>query len=192
MKKIVFTLSVLAVLATACGTLKQLSQITNLKNCNFSLKSVESVQVAGINVKNLKSLTATDLVNLAACLSAKKLPVSLGVSVGVENPGTEAAALTRMEWVCTVDDKALANGIVNEKHTIPAQSMVSVPLRVNMDAYELFSSTGVDAVKAFIQSFSAETDNSLSSRVAVKVKPTLTLGSATITFPNYITLLSNK
>lgn len=190
MKKIFCIFAVAAVMATSCGTLQHLSQITNLKNCNFSLRSVESVQVAGINVKNLKSLSAADLVTIAACISAKKLPVSLGVSVGVDNPGADAAAVTRMEWVCTVDDKALATGIVSDKVTVPAQSSVTIPLRVNMDAYELFSSTGVDAVKTFIQSFS--TDDSVSSRVAVKVKPTVTVGSATITFPNYITLLSNK
>jgi hypothetical protein len=48
----------------------------------------------------------------------------------------------------------------------------------------------VDAVKAFINSFSK--DDHTSSRVAVKVKPTVDLGSATVTMPNYITLISNK
>ncbi|MBP5395732.1 MAG: LEA type 2 family protein [Bacteroidales bacterium] len=180
----------LAVLITSCDTLQQLTSITNLKNCNFALNRVDNVQVAGINVTNFNGFSATDLLNIAACVASKKIPVVMGVQVGVDNPGATTATVTRMEWLCTVDDKQLATGVVSDKYTVPAGGSVSIPLRVNMDAYELFSSSGVDAVKAFINSFSKE--NHTSSRVAVKVKPTVTVGSATVTMPNYITLISSK
>ena len=187
-KGIVFFLS--GLLLVSCGAIQQLSKVTNLKNCTFDLRKIESVQVAGINVTNFNGFSATDLINLAACIKNRKVPVTMGVQVGVDNPGASSATVTRMEWLCTVDNKQLATGVVSDKYTVPAGGSVSIPLRVNMDAYDLFSSSGVDAVKAFINSFSKE--DHTSSRVVVKVKPTVDLGSATITMPNYITLISNK
>ena len=187
-KLIVFVL--LGVTLSACGSLKQLTQIANLKNCTFALDKMESVTVAGINVNNLSSFSAADLLKVAACIKAKQLPVVMNVKVGVDNPGVSEATVTRMEWMCTVDDQSLAKGVIADKFTVPAGGTASIPLKVNMDAYELFSSSGVDAVKAFVNSFSKE-DNT-SSRVAVKVKPTVNLGGANISFPNYITLISNK
>ena len=177
-------------LMVSCDALQQLTQLTNVKNCTFELDKVESVQVAGINVMNLSGFSAIDLVNLAACIKAKKVPVSLGVRVGVANPGASAATVTRMDWLCTVDNKQMATGVISDRYSVPAGGSVSIPLKVNMDAYDLFSSSGVDAIKAFINSFSKE--DHTSSRVAVKVKPTVELGSATVTMPNYITLISNK
>jgi len=179
-----------AVTMVSCDALQQLSRVTNLRNCNFSLNKVESVQVAGINVTNFNGFSATDLLNLAACIKSKKLPVVLGVQVGVDNPGSQPATVTRMEWLCTVDDRQMATGVVSDRHSVPAGGSINIPLKVNMDAYDIFSSSGVDAVKAFINSFSKE--DHTSSRVAVKVKPTVSVGSATVTMPNYITLISNK
>ena len=187
-KGVVFMLA--GLLLASCGALQQLSQLTNIKNCTFALDKVESVQVAGVNVMNLSSFSATDLINLAACVKAKKVPVTLGVRVGVSNPGASTATVTRMDWLCTVDNKQMATGVVSDRYSVPAGGSVSIPLKVNMDAYDLFSSSGVDAIKAFINSFSKE--DHTSSRVAVKVKPTVDLGSTTVTMPNYITLISNK
>ena len=187
-KGVVFMLA--GLLLASCGALQQLSQLTNIKNCTFALDKVDSVQVAGVNVMNLSSFSATDLINLAACVKAKKVPVTLGVRVGVSNPGASTATVTRMDWLCTVDNKQMATGVVSDRYSVPAGGSVTIPLRVNMDAYELFSSSGVDAIKAFINSFSKE--DHTSSRVAVKVKPTVELGSATVTMPNYITLISSK
>lgn len=185
----VFSL-VSAVAFVSCSALQQLTQVTNLKNCQYDLRKVESVQVAGINVTNFNGFSATDLINLAACIKNRKVPVTMGVQVGVDNPGATPATVTRMEWLCTVDDKQLATGVVSDRYSVPAGGSVTIPIKVNMDAYELFSSSGVDAVKAFINSFSKE--NNTSSRVAVKVKPTVSVGSATVTMPNYITLISSK
>lgn len=185
-----FAFLLLCIFFISCETFKQLTQIANLKNCSFNLDKVESVTVAGINVNNLSGVSAADLLKVAACIKAKKVPVELNVKVGVDNPGATDATLTRMEWVCTVDDQSLATGTISDKFTIPASSSAAIPLKVNMNAYSIFSSSGVDAVKAFISSFSKE-DNT-SSRVALKVKPTVNLGSATLSFPNYITLISNK
>lgn len=189
MKKF-FAFLLLGVMLSSCGAFQQLTQMANLRNCSFDLDKVDNVTVAGINVNNLSSFSAADLLKVAACIKAKKVPVEMNVKVGVDNPGTTDATVTRMQWVCTVDDQSLATGTVAEKFTVPASGSTTIPIKVNMNAYDIFSSSGVEAVKAFVNSFSKE-DNT-SSRVAVKVKPTVSLGGATVTFPNYITLLSNK
>ena len=189
MKKAAF-IFIVGLLFVSCSAIQQIAKVTNLKNCTFDLQKIENVQVAGINVTNFNGFSAADLVNLAACIKNKRVPVVLGVQVGVDNPGASSATVTRMEWLCTVDNKQMATGVVSDRYSIPAGGSVTIPLKVSMDAYDLFSSSGVDAVKAFINSFSK--DDHTSSRVAVKVKPTVELGSATVTMPNYITLISNK
>lgn len=189
MKKF-FLLVLLAIISISCGTFKQLQQIAALRNCSFDLKNVESVEVAGIDVKNLKNLTANDLIKLGLCVATKSVPISMVVDVEVGNDSKSTTTVTNMDWICTVDGKNLAKGTINDNFNILAGSVVQIPIKVDMDAYSLFSSTGVDAIKTFINSFSKET--STSSRIEVKVKPTLEAGAAKITFPKYITLLSNK
>ena len=192
MKKITFAL-VLAgsILLSSCDVLLQLadqfSSVANLANCEFNIKNVSSVNVAGVNVKNLTqgNLTATDVVKLVAAYQSKKVPLTMDVNVDITNPTTTQAAMTALDWILAIDGTDMANGVNSNSYTIKPSATTTVPLGVSTDLGQLFSQKGIDALKNFASSFTSE---GLSSKVGIRVKPSLSVGTAVVPFPNYITL----
>lgn len=192
MKKITFAI-VLAgsIMLSSCDILNQLAgqvqSVANLANCEFNLKNVSNVSVAGVNVKNLTqgNLTATDIVKLVAAYQTKKVPLSMDVNVNVKNPTTTQAALTAMDWILAIDNSDVANGVSNKGFTVKPSTTTTVPLGVNTDLGNLFSKQGVESLKNFASSFTSE---GVSSKVGLRIRPQLTVGTTQVPFPNYIKL----
>ncbi|MBQ3788314.1 MAG: LEA type 2 family protein [Bacteroidales bacterium] len=192
MKKITLAL-VLAgsILLSSCDILTQVasqfSSVANLANCEFALKNVSNVSVAGVNVKNLTNgnLSATDIVKLVAAYQSKQVPLNLDVNVNVKNPTTTQAAMTALDWILAIDGSDMANGVSSKNYTIKPSTTTTVPLPVSTDLGKLFSQKGLDALKNFASSFTSE---GISSKVGLRVRPSLSVGSTQVPFPNYITL----
>ena len=191
MKKITLVL-VLAgsILLSSCDILNELasqfSSVANLANCEFNLKNVSNVTVAG-NVKNVTqgNLSATDVVKLVAAYQAKKVPLSMNVNVDVTNPTTTQAAMTALDWILSIDGTDMANGVNSNSYTIKPSATTTVPLGVNAELADLFSKKSVEALKNFAASFNNE---GISSKVGLRVRPSLSVGTTQVPFPNYITL----
>lgn len=192
MKKIALSL-VLAgsILLSSCDVLTQLANqftsVANLANCEFNLKNVSNVSVAGVNVKNLTqgNLSATDVVKLVAAYQSKQVPLSMDVNVDITNPTTTQAAMTALDWILAIDGTDMASGVNSKSYTIKPSTTTTVPLGVNTDLADLFSKKGLDALKNFASSF---TNEGISSKVGLRVKPSLSVGSTQVPFPNYIKL----
>ena len=192
MKKITFAL-VLAgsILLSSCDILtdlaSQFNSVANLANCEFNLKNVSNVTVAGVNVKNVTNGTrsATDVLKLVAAYQAKKVPLAMNVNVDVTNPTTTQAAMTALDWILSIDGTDMANGVNSNSYTIRPSATTTVPLGVNAELADLFSKKSVEALKNFAASFNNE---GISSKVGLRVKPSLNVGSTLVPFPNYITL----
>ena len=192
MKKTIITLLAAGTLAlTSCDMVNsianQASSVANLANCDFSLKNVDNVSVAGIDVKNLTKgkLSATDVVKIVAAYQTKKVPLAMDVNVNIKNPTSQQAALSAMDWVLAIDGTDFANGVSNQAYTVRPSATTTVPLGVNTDIASFFTSKGSDALKNFAQSF---TSDGTSSKVGLRVKPRLNVGSYQVPFPNYIKL----
>ena len=192
MKKITLALALAgSMMLSSCDILNQLAgqvqSVANLANCEFNLKNVSNVSVAGGNVKNLTqgNLTATDIVKLVAAYQTKKVPLSMDVNVNVKNPTTTQAALTAMDWILAIDNSDVANGVSNKGFTVKPSTTTTVPLGVNTDLGNLFSKQGVESLKNFASSFTSE---GVSSKVGLRIRPQLTVGTTQVPFPNYIKL----
>ncbi len=192
MKKTAFILAIAgSILLSSCDIVNQLtsqfSSVANLANCEFALKNVSNVSVAGVNVKNLTqgNLSATDVVKLVAAYQSKQVPLNLDVNVNVKNPTKTEAAMTALDWILSVDGTDMANGVNKKSYTIKPSTTTTVPLPVSTDLGQLFSKKGVDALKNFASSFSSD---GTSSKVGLRVKPSLSVGSTQVPFPNYIKL----
>ncbi len=192
MKKITLALAVAgSILLSSCDILtevaNQFSSVANLTNCEFALKNVSNVSVAGVNVKNLTKgqLSATDVVKLVAAYQTKQVPLAMNVNVDVTNPTTQQAAMTALDWILAIDGKDLVNGVNNNSYTIRPSATTTVPLPVNADLGQLFSKEGLDALKTFASSF---TNDGISSKVGLRVKPSISVGTAQVPFPDYIKL----
>lgn len=192
MKKITLALVVAgSILLSSCEVLTQLASqfgsVANLANCEFALKNVSDVSVAGVNVKNLTkgNLSATDIVKLVAAYQSKQVPLNLNVNVDVKNPTTTQAAMTALDWILAIDGTDMANGVSSKNYTIKPSTTTTVPLPVSTDLGQLFSQKGLDALKTFASSFTSE---GISSKVGLRVRPSLSVGTTQVPFPNYITL----
>lgn len=180
-----------SILLSSCDVLTQLADqftsVANLANCEFNLKNVSNVTVAGVNVKNLTqgNLSATDVVKLVAAYQSKQVPLAMNVNVDVTNPTTTQAAMTALDWILAIDGTDMASGVNSNSYTIKPSATTTVPLGVNTDLGQLFSQKGLDALKNFASSF---TNEGISSKVGLRVKPSLSVGTAIVPFPNYITL----
>ena len=192
MKKITLALAMAGcILLTSCDVLlqvaNQMSSVANLANCDFSLKNVSNVSVAGVNVKNLAKgqLQATDVVKLVAAYQTKQVPLAMDVNVDITNPTTTQAAMTALDWILAIDGSDMANGVSTKAYTILPSTTTTVPLGVNTDLGNLFSKQGLESLKTFASSF---TNEGISSKVGLRVKPSISVGNQQIPFPNYIKL----
>jgi len=192
MKKITLALALAgSILLSSCDVLMQVanqfSSVANLANCEFALKNVDNVSVAGVNVKNLTKgkLSATDVVRLVAAYQSKQVPLSMNVNVDITNPTTTQAAMTAMDWILAIDGTDMANGVNSKSYTIKPSTTTTVPLGVNTDLGNLFSKEGVESLKNFASSF---TNEGISSKVGLRVKPSISVGTTQVPFPNYIKL----
>lgn len=165
----------------------QVSSVANLVNCDFSLKNVNNISIAGVNLKNITSgnLSATDVVKLVAAYQSKQVPLSMDLNINVKNPTNQQASMTAMDWILAIDGTDVANGASNRTYTIKPSTTTTVPLGVSTDLGQLFSSKGVDALKNFASSF---TNDGTSSKIGLRIRPSLSVGTTQVPFPNYIKL----
>ena len=165
-----------------------LSSIANLANCEYTLQNVSNVSVAGVNVRNIASgqISATDVVMLASAITSKKVPLALNVNIGVKNPTDRNALLTTMDWALDIASKEFATGVTNQNYTINANKTTTVPLGVSTDLYQLFSSSGIEALKTFASSFTKE---GTSSQLGLRIRPSVSVAGQTIKSPSYIQIM---
>lgn len=187
MKKLIALVAV-CLICVSCDIMNQVAETANLvRKCKFSLDNVQSVSLAGINLKNINtsSLTATNVAKLGAALLTKNLPLNMTVNVGIQNPTTKPASLNAMDWKVAIDNMEMATGSTNKKVSVPSKSKTAMPLSFNINTYDVFSKDGISAVKNFVSSFSQK--DATSSRVAIKVNPTVAIGSQSVKL-GYMTL----
>lgn len=192
MKKITLALVMAgSILLSSCDMLTQVADqftsVANLMNCDFSLKNVSNVTVAGVNVKNVTqgNLTAADVLKLVAAYQSRKVPLAMDVNVDITNPTTTKAAMTALDWILSIDNTDMASGVNSRSYTIKPSATTTVPLGVNAELADLFSKKGVEALKTFASSF---TNEGISSNVGLRVKPSISVGTAQVPFPDYIKL----
>ena len=187
MKKLIALVAV-CLICVSCDVMNQVAETANLvRKCKFSLDNVQNVTLAGINLKNINtsSLTATNVAKLGAALLTKNLPLNMTVNVGIQNPTTKPASLNAMDWKVAIDNVDMASGSTNKKVSVPSKSKTAMPLSFNINTYDVFSKDGISAVKNFVSSFSQK--DATSSRVAIKVNPTVAIGSQSLKL-GYMTL----
>lgn len=172
------------------GLAEQIKGIANLANCEYSLNNVSNVSVAGVDVKKVAGgqIGVTDVAKLAASILNKQIPLAMDFNVGIKNPTETNARLNMMDWIVNVQNTQLAQGTTTQNYTINAKRTSTVPLNVATDMYRIFSKDGIESLKNFASSFK---NDGTSSKVGIKVRPSLNVGSQVIKTPNYITIEKN-
>lgn len=167
------------------NTLNQAASLANLANCEYNLKNVSDLQIAGVNVKKITNgnITTNDVLKLTQALVTKQVPMDMNVNIDIKNPTDHNAALTAMDWILDIDNTQFAQGNSSNSYTIAQKKTTTVPLGVRTDLYSMFSKDGINSLKNFVGSFK---NDGTSSKVGLRIKPSLNVGSYVVPMPNYI------
>jgi LEA14-like dessication related protein len=179
---------VIAVMVVSCT---QLQQLATLAKCDFKLKSVDNIQLAGVNIQqkqNLSQINAMDVVKLTTAYMSKNLPLSFNLNVDSRNPNPTKAALTALDWILQIDDIDMTRGILNKRIEIaPNGGVTTIPMNMNFDLFKVLSGKSKDAVLNFAFNLTGAGNNT-PTRITLKAKPTVMIGSVPIQYPGYISI----
>jgi hypothetical protein len=188
LKKTLIVLFVTMGLAS-CSVLSQMAQVANFVNCKFDFNSVDKIQMLGVNLSKGMSktdLNAAQLLSLANALMKRELPVTFNVNVDVNNPNSIAAAMTKMDYILTLNGKQVVSTTMNNAISVPAKSSSVVSIPITTDLFQLFSGESADAIVNLAFKLAGASSNPVN--VGLKVKPYIKIGDQQLAYPDFITM----
>ena len=191
MSKLKRTLIILFVTAglASCDVLTQVAQMANFANCKFNFNSVDQIQMLGVNLSKGMSksdLNAAQLLSLANALANKKLPVSFNVNVGVNNPNTIPASMSKMDYIVSLNGKEVISTTLNKSVSVGANSSSVVSIPITTDLFQLFSGESADALLNL--AFKLAGASSEPVNVGLKVKPYISINGQQLAYPDFISM----
>ena len=195
MKKITKILIVMLLLGsfTACEQLTQIvnqaAQIVNLKNCNFDVNGINNIHMLDIDLSkgmDKSNLNAAQLLKVTNALLSKRLPVSFNVNLDVNNPNNIAAALGKMDYIISLNNREVISSTFNQGFSIPANSKGRVAIPITTDLFQLFSGETGDAILNL--AFKLAGAKSDPVNLGVKVKPYIKINGQPLAYPDFISI----
>ena len=191
MSKIKKTFIILFVMMglTSCEVLDQVAQMANFANCTFNFNSVDQIQMLGVNLSRGMSktdLNATQLLSLANAIMKRQLPVTFNVNVDVKNPNTIAAAMSKMDYIISLNGKQVISTTMNNSINVPANSSSVVTIPITTDLFQLFSSESADAIVNLAFKLAGASSDPVN--VGLQVKPYISINGQQLAYPDYITM----
>lgn len=188
MKK--FAALLIIVSLASCAALSKMATFTK---CDFKLKSLEGITIAGVNIQkitNFNNLSILDAAKVAAAYARKSIPLDLTANILVKNPNASSAAMTKMDWILNIDNIQIVNGILNKRVDVAANNgTATFPISIKADLMKVLSGKSADVIKSFAFEL-ADANNKATSRVALKVKPYVTVAGISLSYPDYFTVAS--
>lgn len=174
-------------LLNSCSYLKEL---TSLVDCDFRMSTLENPYLAGIDITNIKSVESFGIEEtgkIARNILLGELPLSFILNIEVKNPNPVAASLNRMEYIAFIDDLQVAAGAVEERVEIPPLGGIStIPVRVETNLVELLKKESRNTLINF--GLNLADVSKRPTRVSIKIKPYIRVGSKDLEYPGYITV----
>lgn len=174
---------------SSCNLLTQVAQMANFANCTFDFNSINHIQMLGVNLSKgmtKDDLNATQLLNLANALMKRELPVTFNVNLDVENPNAIAAAMSKMDYIVSLNGKQVISTTMNNSINVPAKSKNTITIPVTTDLFQLFSGESADAI--LNMAFKLAGASSDPVKLGLQVKPYITINNQQLAYPNYITI----
>lgn len=187
-KKAFIILFVMMGLAS-CDVLNQVAQMANFANCTFNFASVNQIQMLGINLSkgmSRENLNAVQLLSLVNAISNRQLPVSFNVNVDVKNPNSIAAAMTKMDYIISLNGKQVISTTMNQAINVPANSSSIVTIPITTDLFQLFSGESADAIVNLAFKLAGASSDPVN--VGLQVKPYININGQQLAYPNFITM----
>lgn len=188
--KRLLVLFAITLILSSCDVVKQIEQMGMLAKCDFRLKTVENTNLAGVNiqrVQKLGDLNFIDAARISAAMTGKELPLTFTLNVEARNPNASPASMQRIDWILLIDDIEMANGTNTQQVMIPAnQGTIIIPLQISSDLKKSLTGKSGNAILNF--AFNLAGAGNTPSRISLKAKPTILIGSFPLAYPGYITV----
>jgi hypothetical protein len=190
MRKLQLNILILLLVAIlgSCSVLEQASELQSFAKCEFRLKSVQNIRLAGVNVQQINDvsdLTIMEMAKLTTAFTSKNMPLKLTLNVEVRNPNRSKAALNELEWILFIDDIQMTSGNLNKRTEVPPYNgLAMLPIAMEFDLFEVLSGKSADAIINFALNLAGAGNRP--TRIMLKAKPTLYVGSKKLTYPGYI------
>ncbi len=176
---------------TGCGINKQAKQLKAFEKCRYEILAADSVFVAGADVKKLIDSRGADLSSLpgvAVGFLSRDIPLTGILQVRITNPSGTLAGVNQFQYKLLVRDKEVVEGVSDQRITVKPGETVTVPLKINANVYRLLTDgSTIQEVLGFMQSAKGAAPVR-TTKLGLKIKPTLTLGNQSLNYPGYITV----
>lgn len=180
----------IGVAVAGCGLLAQVQQLATFTQCQFRLSSVTNTALAGVTIQDkhtIKDLSAFDAIRLAAALRGGTIPLSFTVNVEGRNPNAQPAAMNALAWIFLVDDREMTRGNVDRRIEIAANGGTAVvPVEVAVDLRTVLRGDSLESMKNL--AFNIAGQGAHSTRITVKLKPSILVLGQSIVSPDYFTV----
>lgn len=190
MKKILIYNTIVILILTSCSTFKELISFTR---CEFRMKNIQSIRLAGVDMQGKTSINdfnISDMAVFARYALGNSLPLDMVLLIEAKNPNRQSAALNKIEWIAYLDDMEMMEGIVNERIVVPPDNGTGIiPLHIQLDMKKVMKSSSANAIANLALNMMNIGDKE--SRLAVKIKPTILIGSVPLDYPGYIKITKN-
>jgi LEA14-like dessication related protein len=176
-------------IAASCRVSDGTKEALALSRCEFRVASVENIRLAGMDIGNatsLQNLEMADIARLMSLLGEPSLMLTMQVNLQGRNPNATAAGISRLDYILFIDDVEITSGVLDKPVTLPAGGMASIPVDLRIDLKKLLQGKSLDAVLNF--AFNLSGNGNRPSRISAKLKPSISTGKKTITYPGYITV----
>lgn len=187
-KKFLFSLlMVITFVLPSCDVLRQVEEMKMLSKCEFRINSVTDIYLAGINVSRIQQISDVrplDVLRLTNAVLSNDLPLNFNLNLEVRNPNEQTASLNRLEWILFIDDLQMLQGVINERFVTNPGETGLLPVQIGFNLAEVLSDERSDKIIDF--GLGLAEGSGKTTRVMVKLKPSVMVGQRTIMYPGWI------
>ncbi len=177
------------ILGFFCYQCSSFREVSNMRHCEFRYEGADNFSLAGVDLNGVRSFQDLGMLNASRILaSAGKgtLPARFVVHVGARNPNSSLAAVNRIDYMVLIDDKEVLQGSLDQRIEVPANSTTSIPVGIQTDLMHNLSQQSSLAIINLLLNLAGE--GKTSSRIVLKLKPSIAVGKGYLKYPAYITL----
>jgi hypothetical protein len=179
----------LSTIITSCSVLNQTSEIASFARCEFRIESARNMKLAGVNIQDKHSvsdISLMDMAKIASVMARGTLPLTFDLNVAAKNPNPKLAAMNKLDWILYIDDIEMTRGILNQRIEIPSNGVIVFPVAMSLDLMKSLNGKSGDALINFALNLGGT--GSRPTRIKLKAKPTIMVGTTPIQYPGYITI----
>jgi hypothetical protein len=174
--------------------------ITNVKRLQFKLDKITGLKVANVPLSNFASLSSigvVDAANLLAAFTSGSLPIDFTLNVLAKNPndgtgGTKqtSALIENLAWRLFIDNNETINGNVSNISIPGVGQTTNIPIGIKFDLLQYFKNQGYNDLINLALALGGK--NGSSSRVTLKVKPTISTIFGPMTYPGEFDVIDKE